>query len=79
MGKLFETGWERKPRGADGKLIHEAPKPVDKVDTGAKGSETGELAKMQTATDGPTAVDEAAAVAAKAQMVVLEGTRVAEI
>jgi hypothetical protein len=98
MGKLFETGWERKPRGADGKLIHEAPKPVDKgdstvqakegmetvkvtrtVDTGAQGSETGELAKMQTATDGPTVVDEAAAaIAAKAQ-VVLEGTRVAEI
>jgi hypothetical protein len=95
MGKLFETGWERKPRGADGKLIHEDPKPVDKgdstaqskegmetvkvtrtVDTGAKGSETGELAKMQTATDGPTVVDEAAAAV---KQVVLEGTRVAEI
>jgi hypothetical protein len=57
----------------------ETLKVTKTVDTGAKGSETGELAKMQTATDGPTAVDEAAAVAAKAQMVVLEGTRVAEI
>jgi hypothetical protein len=57
----------------------ETVKVTKTVDTGAKGLETGELAKMQTATDGPTAVDEAAAVAAKAQMVVLEGTRVAEI
>ena len=90
MTKLFETGWERKPRGADGKLIHEAPKaavepektePVVKakdgmetvkvtrtVDTGAKGEETGELAKMVTTTDGPVA-----------GQVLLEGTRVPEI
>jgi hypothetical protein len=90
MTKLFETGWERKPRGADGKLIHEAPKaavesdktePVVRakdgmetvkvtrtVDTGAKGEETGELAKMQTVTDAPAAAQ-----------VVLEGTRVPEI
>jgi len=88
MTKLFETGWERKPRGADGKLIHEAPKAASEpekadpvqvkdgmetvkvtrtVDTSAKGSETGELAKMQTATDEPAA------------QVILEGTRVPEI
>lgn len=93
MGKLFETGWERKPRGADGKLIHEPPKaasgsdnsepvkPKDgmetvkvtrTIDNGAKGSETGDLAKMQTATDAP-APEPAAA------QVVLEGTRVPEI
>jgi len=91
MSKLFETGWERKPRGADGKLIRqeppkvapeaEKPEPVVQakegmqtvkvtrtVDSEAKGSETGELAKMQTATDGPAAAQ-----------VVLEGTRVPEV
>lgn len=94
MSKLFETGWERKPRGADGKLIRQEPpkaaseadktEPVQAkdgmqtvkvtrtVDTEAKGSETGELAKMQTATDGPAAEPAAA-------QVVLEGTRVPEV
>lgn len=100
MGKLFETGWQRKPRGPDGKLLHapaaeeeeeEKAKPAaDQVkakdgmetvkvtktvgseakreETGS-GTETSELAKMQTATDGPAA----------AGQVVLEGTRVPEI
>lgn len=90
MGKLFETGWERKPRGADGKLIHEPPKAASEpdkaepaqakdgmetvvkvtrtIESEAKGSETGELAKMQTTTDKPAA-----------EQVVLEGTRVPEI
>ena len=90
MSKLFETGWERKPRGADGKLIRQEPpkaasesdkadpvqakdgmqtvKVTRTVESDAKGSETGELAKMQTATDAP------GAEAAEAQ-VVLEGTR----
>jgi hypothetical protein len=45
------------------------------VDSEAKGSETGELAKMQTATDGPAA--ERGEPAAK--QVVLEGTRVPEV
>lgn len=93
MGKLFETGWERKPRGADGKLIHDPPKAASEpdksepvkpkdgmetvkvtrtIDNGAKGSETGDLAKMQTATD-------AAAPEPAAAQVVLEGTRVAEV
>ena len=90
MGKLFETGWERKPRGADGKLIRQDPpkaapesdktdpvpakegmqtvKVTRTVDSEAKGSETGELAKMQMATDGPAAAQ-----------VVIEGTRVPEV
>ena len=94
MSKLFETGWERKPRGADGKLIRQEPakaapesdktepvKPKDGMETvkvtrtvnsEAKGSETGELAKMQTATDNPAAEPAAA-------QVVLEGTRVPEV
>lgn len=94
MSKLFETGWERKPRGADGKLIRqESPKaapesdkaePVQAeegmqtvkvtrtVESEAKGSETGELAKMQTATDGPAAERVAA-------QVILEGTRKPEV
>lgn len=93
MSKLFETGWERKPRGADGKLIrHEPPKAASEsdkadpvqakegmqtvkvtrtVESDAKGSETGELAKMQTATDKPAAEPAAA-------QVILEGTRVPE-
>jgi hypothetical protein len=94
MGKLFETGWERKPRGPDGKLIHDPStekkaasegtadskpaQPKDGMETvkvtrtivdGAKGSETGELAKMQTATDQPDPEPAAA-------QIILEGTRV---
>ena len=42
------------------------------VESDAKGSETGELAKMQTATDKPTAEPAAA-------QVILEGTRVPEV
>lgn len=95
MGKLFETGWERKPRGADGKLINppskaasesdgksnDPVKPKDgmqtvkvtrTVDSKEKGSETGDLAKMQTPTD--KAEPEPAAA-----QVILEGTRVPEI
>lgn len=93
MSKLFETGWERKPRGADGKLIRQEPpqaapeadkaepaqvkdgmqtvKVTRTVESDAKGSETGELAKMQTATDKPAAEPAAA-------QVILEGTRVPE-
>ena len=41
------------------------------VESDAKGSETGELAKMQTATDKPAAEPAAA-------QVILEGTRVPE-
>jgi mannosyl-oligosaccharide alpha-1,2-mannosidase len=26
MGQLFETGWKRKPRGADGKILSEPVK-----------------------------------------------------
>jgi len=91
MGKLFETGWERKPRGPDGKLIAakkveseeagdskppqakdgmETIKVTRTIDNGAKGSETSELAKMQTATDEPEPEP------AAARQVVLEGTRV---
>lgn len=93
MSKLFETGWERKPRGADGKLIHTPPtekketseggdsKPAQAkdgmetikvtrtIENGAKGSETGELAKMQTATDQPDPEPAAA-------QIILEGNRV---
>lgn len=88
MGKLFHTGWERRARDADGKIIPDPskdkpkePKPAapakdgmqtvkvtKTIETRADGSETGELAKMQTATDGP------APDAAKEQMV-LEETR----
>jgi hypothetical protein len=96
MGKLFETGWERKPRGPDGKLIRdpstekkvaseeagnsksvpakdgmETIKVTRTIENGAKGSETGELAKMQTATDKPDAEPAAA-------QIILEGTRVPE-
>ena len=93
MSKLFETNWERKPRGPDGKLIRQEPpkaapesdktEPVQAkegmqtvkvtrtVESDAKGSETGELAKMQTATDKPAAEPAAA-------QVILEGTRVPE-
>lgn len=89
MGKLFETGWQRKPRDAEGKLI---PDPSDNtkidtkeqpaqakgkdgmetvmvtktIDSKGKGSETSDLAKMQTATDKPEPA---------AAQVVLEGTR----
>ena len=94
MSKLFETGWERKPRGPDGKLIHdpsadkkpasegtgdikpaqgkdgmETIKVTKTINNGAKGSETSELAKMQTATDRPEPEPAAA-------QVILEGTRV---
>lgn len=99
MGKLFETGWQRKPRGPDGKLLHapgaeeeeETAKPAaDQVkakdgmetvkvtktvgseakrEATGSGTETSELARMQTATDGPAA----------AGQIVLEGTRVPEI
>jgi hypothetical protein len=94
MGKLFETGWERKPRGPDGKLISkpsteqkkeaseasdskpaqakdgmETIKVTRTIENGAKGSETGELAKMQTATDQPDPEPAAA-------QIILEGTRV---
>jgi hypothetical protein len=93
MGKLFETDWERKPRGADGNLIHDPVKAApasDKtesvkakdgmetvkvtrtVDNEVKGSEAGELAKMQTATGAPAPEPVAA-------QVILEGTRVPEI
>lgn len=85
MGKLFETGWKRRPRDANGKVIPDPSKDTPKVskpakdgmetvkivktiETRAEGSETSELAKMQTATDGPTPDP------AKEQMVV-EGTR----
>lgn len=95
MTKLFETGWERKPRGPDGKLIRnpstekkegseasdskpaqekdgmETVKVTRTIENGAKGSETGELAKMQTATDRPDPEPAAA-------QIILEGTRVPE-
>ena len=30
LGQLFKTGWTRKSRGADGKLLHDSEKPADK-------------------------------------------------
>lgn len=90
MGKLFETGWKRKQRDAEGKIIPDPSEKADAkpdtkepakangkdgmetvkvtktIDNKAKGSETGDLAKMQTATDKPEPA---------AAQVVLEGTR----
>jgi endoplasmic reticulum Man9GlcNAc2 1,2-alpha-mannosidase len=31
MGKLFSTGWKRKPRGPDGKIIAETKVETKKV------------------------------------------------
>lgn len=33
MGPLFETGWERKPRGPDGKILPDPPKEDKKEET----------------------------------------------
>lgn len=33
LGQLFETGWQRKPRGPDGKILPGAETPAAKVVT----------------------------------------------
>ena len=33
LGQLFKTGWERKPRGADGKILPGPDEPAQKVVT----------------------------------------------
>lgn len=86
MGKLFETGWQRKPRGPDGKIIKEAKtthapddtaKPKDGMETVmvTKTIDTRETgAETSELAKMQTATDAPGAEAAEAQ-VVLEGTR----
>lgn len=33
LGPLFETGWKRKPRGPDGKILPDPPKEEKKLES----------------------------------------------
>tara|TARA_R110002060_G_scaffold18027_5_gene24909 strand:- start:182 stop:478 length:297 start_codon:yes stop_codon:yes gene_type:complete len=49
LGPLFKTGWKRKPRGPDGKILPEPPKVEEQV------IETRRLQEVRTTTIAPGA------------------------
>jgi hypothetical protein len=90
MGKLFTTGWERKPRDKDGKIIREAPKvenkPANAASTTAEGMQTMQVKAEKTAeaktselakmvTATDAATEATGAAHAQGEMVI-EGTRI---
>lgn len=94
MGKLFETGWERKPRGPDGKLINPPSKPTSESDKGKDavkpkdGMETVKVTRTVGTKEKGVETSELAQMHTQtdglvpesaAGQVILEGTRVPEI
>ncbi|OQO07459.1 hypothetical protein B0A48_07156 [Cryoendolithus antarcticus] len=67
MGKLFTTGWSRKPRDKDGKIIVERAKVegINAVTGEVVGSEKAEVGKMEVVTKTKVAGEEVKATATK--------------